>query len=59
LVVISLAKGAKLGQKDQAINAVPPPSLVKMFADFMVGKVQAPRRRKADSVVLKLGLSTA
>ena len=58
-MVISLAKGAKLGQKDQAISAVPPPLLVKMFADFMAVKVQAPRRRKADSVVLKLGLSTA
>jgi hypothetical protein len=59
LVVASLAKGAKLGQKDQAISAVHPPLLVKIFADFMVEKVQVPRRHKADSVVPKLGLSTA
>ena len=55
----SYAKDVKLGQKDRGINAVPPPLLVKMFADFMAEKVQVPRRHKADSVVPKLGLSTA
>jgi hypothetical protein len=59
LVVVSLAKGAKLGQKDQVINAEPPPLLVKMFAGFTAGKALALERQTADCVVLKLGPPTA